>query len=83
MKNARLLQYAVLACILAAGIGTYYYVRQSPILQMVVGVIISVSYMIWGIIYHTLQKDLHRKVVIEYILIGSIAIVLLATVLLR
>jgi hypothetical protein len=81
MKHHTLVSYAVLACILLGGSATFYYVRQSTGLQLIVGIITSIAYVFWGIIHHQQQKDLHRKVVLEYILIGLIAIVLLATVL--
>ncbi len=83
MKSQKIISYAVLVIILASGMYTFLYVSQSAYLQLVVGVLTSVAYVMWGIIHHLQQKDLHRKVVIEYILIGLIAIVLLATVLLR
>lgn len=83
MKQTHVIHYLVLACILLGGIATFYYVRQSTNLQLAVGVVTSISYILWGFIHHTIQKDLHRKVVIEYVLVGTIAIVLLATVLLR
>ena len=83
MKKLLPMHSVVLACILIGGIATFYFVRANSFLQLLVGIVTSVSYILWGIIYHAVQRDLHRKVVVEYILIGSIAIVLLATVLLR
>lgn len=83
MKSQKIISYAVLVIILSSGMYTFLYVSQSSYMQLVVGVLTSVAYVMWGIIHHLQQKDLHRKVVIEYILIGLIAIVLLATVLLR
>lgn len=81
MKWNDLIQYIVLVCILTGGIATFYYVRPNASFQFTVGVITSVAYVIWGCIYHGLKKDLHIRVVIEYVLMGAIAVVLLATVL--
>lgn len=50
-------------------------------LQLMIGVVTSVAYIAWGMIHHAMQGDLHRKVVIEYIFVGSIAIILLFIVL--
>jgi hypothetical protein len=81
MKQMKVLHYAVLALILVGGLGAFWFVQPNTALQFDVSVITSVAYVFWGIIYHAMQKDLHQKIVIEYILIGAIAIVLLATVL--
>lgn len=50
-------------------------------LQTIVAIITSLSYIVWGIIHHALAGELHPKIVIEYILIGGIAIVLILTIL--
>lgn len=49
--------------------------------QLAIGVITSCLYIVWGIVHHSIVGDLHRKVVIEYILIGTIAIALCMIVL--
>ena len=69
----------VLLCILAGGVFTFWYATGNTHLQLVAGVLTAAAYVAWGIIHHAMQGDLHRNVVIEYILIGSIAIVLLLT----
>lgn len=81
MKHINILHYAVLLCILVGGVAAFYWVRPNVTLQLLVGIATSVAYMFWGIIHHTLKKDLHPKIVIEYMLIGAIAIVLLVTIL--
>ena len=81
MKWSEPVQYIVLICILAGGVFAFYYVRSDTSLQFVVGTITSVAYVLWGIIHHALKKNLHTRVVVEYILMGAIAIVLLATIL--
>ena len=43
--------------------------------------ITAVAYVLWGFIHHAMRKDLHQKIVVEYLLIGAIAIVLLVTML--
>jgi len=75
------LHYIVLLFILCVGIWTFFQLSGNSFLQLWVGIITTISYVAWGLIHHTIQKDLHAKVVIEYILIGAIAIVLLTTML--
>jgi accessory gene regulator protein AgrB len=81
MKRIHIMHYFVLAVILSGGLAAFYYARPDTTLQFIVAVILAVAYVAWGLIHHTLQKDLHQKVVVEYILIAAIALVLLATVL--
>jgi uncharacterized membrane protein (UPF0136 family) len=81
MKKSNAFHYLVLFILLSAGIIGYFSVRGNNTQQLMVGVITSISYMIWGFIHHRINRDLHLKVVIEYILIGCIAMILLATVL--
>lgn len=81
MKHIDIIHYLVLLIILIGGVATFYWVRPNVTLQLLVGISTSVAYVLWGVIHHMLQKDLHQKIVIEYMLIGAIAIVLLVTVL--
>jgi uncharacterized membrane protein len=67
--------------ILAVGVLTFLSVRPNTSLQLFVGIVTAVAYVLWGLIHHAMRKDLHQKIVVEYLLIGTIAIVLLITML--
>ncbi len=73
--------FLVLFILLGVGIGTFFYVRPNVASQLFVGITTSIAYVIWGLVHHAIQKDLHPKIVVEYMLIGAIAIVLLVTIL--
>ena len=73
--------FLVLVAILAVGVFTFIYVRPNTTIQLLVGIVTAVAYVLWGLIHHAIQKDLHQKIVVEYLLIGAIAIVLLVTML--
>lgn len=79
--KAHALHFIVLLLILSAGVGMFFSARGNTALQLVIGVVTSIAYIAWGIIHHCLQGDFHRKVVIEYVFIGGIAITLLIIVL--
>lgn len=70
----------VLGLILLGGVGAFYYVSPNSSSQFTVGVVTSTAYILWGLIHHAMNKDLHQRIVVEYILIGAIAVVLLATI---
>ncbi len=70
----------VLVAILGLGIGTFVYARSDRSLQLAVGIVTAVAYVLWGLLHHSLKGDLYPKVVVEYVLIGVISILLLTTV---
>ena len=74
------IHYGILIIILLGGLVAFYSVRGNSSLQLLVGIVTSVSYVFWGIIHHMLDHNLHKKIVVEYLLIGAIAIILLATI---
>lgn len=76
------LHFLVLLIILTLGIFTFFTAAGNRQLQLITGIVTSLAYIFWGIIHHALQKDLYMRVVIEYILMGAIGIVILATILL-
>lgn len=78
-KQSEAIHLLILAGILAAGAATFWYATGNTLLQIVVGVILAVSYIAWGIIHHAAHGDLHRNIVIEYVLVGAIAVVLILT----
>ncbi len=73
------IHYIVLVCILFGGLMMFLATRGTPSLQAVAGIVTSLFYVAWGIIHHALEGDLHAKIVIEYMLIGGIAIILITT----
>ncbi|HLD24537.1 MAG TPA: hypothetical protein VJB96_01335 [Patescibacteria group bacterium] len=79
MKKTKLFSAIVLFCILAGGGLMFWYAKGNTALQLTIGVMTAVAYVLWGLIHHAIVGDFHRKVVIEYVLVGMIAIVLLAT----
>ncbi len=79
MKQTSLLHALVLLCILAGGAFTFWSAQGNINLQLAVGFMTAVAYVAWGVIHHAVMGTLHRKVVIEYVLIGLIAVVLLTT----
>lgn len=80
MKQS-IIHFLILIAILVVGICTFISVRPNTTLQLLVGIVTASAYVLWGFIHHAIQKDLHRKIVVEYLLIGTIAVVLLVTML--
>lgn len=75
-----IINFAVLAFILILTVFLFWQVRDTRSMQILVGILLSVLYVAWGIIYHMMIRDLHPKIVIEYLLVGCIAVTLIITV---
>ena len=79
MKQQNVIHTFVLLCILATGLWSFWYAGGNVMLQLIIGGVTTIAYVLWGIVHHVMNGDLHKKVVVEYVLVGLIALVLLAT----
>jgi len=79
MKN-QIFHFIILIFILFFGVFMFVTEQGNKPMQLTIGIVTSLAYAAWGIIHHMAQHDLHRKIVVEYTLIGVIAIVLLLTI---
>lgn len=77
MISARRTYLIVLVLILLGGLGAFLAVSVSKANQLTIGFITAAAYVVWGWMYHAAEKDLHPKVMVEYLLIASIAFSLL------
>ena len=79
MKQQNVIHTFVLLFILATGLWSFWYAGGNVMLQLIIGGVTTIAYVLWGIVHHVMNGDLHKKVVVEYVLVGLIALVLLAT----
>lgn len=65
--------YSALALLLTVGLLAIILFRNNiPVLQVIVWGLCG-YYVLWGIVHHAIRKDLTLFIVLEYMLIGSIA----------
>lgn len=80
MKRVKeVVNFMVLFLILGVSVLSFYRATGNQTVQLYTGGIMAATYVLWGILYHHWQKDLHLKVVLEYMLVGAIAFVLTYT----
>lgn len=79
MKKEFVIHGSILCIILGSGVYMFYLTAGNIQTQMIVGFSMATAYICWGIIHHMMVGNLHRKIVIEYVLIGVIAFVLMLT----
>jgi hypothetical protein len=83
MKNYiyEIIDLLVLTIILGIGIYTFITLRNNQAAQLTTGIVIALSYAVWGIMHHRRLGNLHRKVMVEYVLVSAIAVTILLIVL--
>ena len=69
-KLAHLFLYGALA-IGAVGL---YFSRFSATRQFILILLLVAFYLVWGLIYHNLRRDISNKLMIEYLIIASLAL---------
>ncbi len=73
--------YIILVTILLGGFGAFFSFRNYPVIQLLIGITTALSYALWGIMHHFVDRDLSIKIVIEYLAISAFAIIILWNVL--
>lgn len=73
--------YLVLTVILIGGITAFFSFRNYPRIQFLIGSAMALSYIIWGIVHHFIDRDLSTKIVIEFVTIAVFVIIVLWNVL--
>lgn len=70
------IHYIVLLIILSLGFLLAY---SSSDKSFQIGVVVAITffYVLWGIMHHLMNHDLHPKIVIEYILIGAFGLTII------
>ena len=69
--------YFILLMIIFSGLAAFFSFRNYPMVQLLVGIVTALSYVIWGIVHHFVDKDLNVKVIIEYLAVAIFAIIIL------
>ncbi len=76
-----LFHYIVLTLILIGGLSAFFSFRNYPVIQLLIGIVMALSYVLWGIIHHYVDRDLSIKIVIEFVTIAVFVIIILWNVL--
>lgn len=77
------LDYLVLVLGLLGGLGIFVYFSGQQTVQVAVVFLLALFYFFWGICHHVFKKDLHLKVVLEYLVISVLGLVVFFSLLKR
>lgn len=66
--------YSVAVVIQLLGFLLVFFVADTKSIQMSIIIFMTILFTAWGLIHHYFHHDLHPKVVIEYVLMGTLGI---------
>ena len=75
--NEHILYYISLIIIFTLGIVLMFSATPNKQLQMLIFVIMAFFYVIWGVLHHLINHELSSKIVVEYILIGTLGVAIM------
>jgi hypothetical protein len=77
------LHYFTLLCTQLVGLWGIFWFSYNPVVQMTIVVAMAISYVAWGVVHHQEHRDLHVKVILEYILVALLAVLIMGSLVLR
>lgn len=77
------LHYFALIIILIVGYGGFLFFSFDRQTQLLIGVIVSASYAVWGIVHHFAEHNLNWKIMVEYTLFSIISLAVTISLVLR
>ena len=85
MKNIikDLPHYLALLGIFVAGLLAFVIFNYDSPFRIAVIISIGISYVVWGIVHHYLNKDLYLEVVLEYIAIAILGMIIVLSLILE
>ncbi len=75
--HSHIAYYISLIAILAFGFFLVFTASANRQLQMLIITLTTIFYVFWGILHHLINHDLNAKIVVEYVLIGSLGLTLI------
>lgn len=76
MQKHYFFQYLLLSIIVILGVTFFYRFAGLPNMQMLVITVTAAAYVGWGYLHHSIEGDLHTRVMIEYLLIAALSVIL-------
>jgi hypothetical protein len=77
------IHYFTLLSVMLVGLWGIFWFSFQPAMQMSIVISLAIAYVIWGIVHHREHRDLHIKIVIEYILVALFGVLVFGSLLFR
>jgi hypothetical protein len=75
--------YIPLISIFLAGIVGFAAFSFDRVFQATLTLALATAYVFWGIVHHSIHKDLHLSVILEYIVVAALGVVIVFSLLFR
>lgn len=75
--------YLALIAFLSIGLGIFLLFNYNRQIQMGITLVMSAAYVVWGIVHHSIKKELHIRIILEYVLVATVASVIVVFLLMR
>jgi hypothetical protein len=75
--------YLVLIIGLILGFFAYLLTQNQPALQVGAVITTGLFYILWGTLHHAKQDEFHFKIILEYTLVATLAVMLLLSLIFR
>ncbi|MBI2028308.1 MAG: hypothetical protein HYT07_01740 [Candidatus Levybacteria bacterium] len=77
LSKKHIFYYLALILILILGFLLAYINSSNRQIQILAVVFTAISYVFWGILHHLFNHDLSMKIMVEYVLIGSLGLAII------
>lgn len=75
--------YLALIAFLSIGLALFLVFNFNRQVQMGITLAMAGGYIIWGIIHHSVRKELHPRIILEYVLVAIVASIVVIFLLMR
>lgn len=75
--------YLALMAILSVGFGLFWIFNYNRTTQIWITLGLGVAYVIWGIIHHTLRRELYWRIIGEYVVVAALVSLVIIFLLIR
>lgn len=75
--------YLALLTILAVGFGLYWMFNFNRQVQVWITIGLGCAYVLWGMVYHALRRELYLRIILEYLLVAGLGCSFMIFLLLR
>ncbi len=75
--------YLALIAFLSISLALFLVFNFNRQIQMGITLIMAGGYIIWGVVHHSVKKELHPRIISEYILVATVASIVVIFLLMR
>lgn len=75
--------YLALIAFLSIGLALFLIFNYNRQIQIGITLLMSLCYLVWGVVHHTIEKELHPKIILEYFVVATVASILVISLLMR